>query len=159
RRPMVVDRQDAFSVKLDRVGSSFRYRVEAGVATSVEHEVFAVDPVEIAENTAVTLTPPDYAKATIETQTVKGVTDLALLQHGNARFELHFTQPAKGAFMVWSAEKAGVADAKAEPVSFRRDVLPLERSCPACATPTSRTGLAVKELPCCEEEANPQKEL
>ncbi len=104
RRPMQVDRSDAFSFTLDQVPGDFRYRVEAGEEASPEFQVMAVQPVELAgDSPAITITPPPYARANIDTQTVLGVTDLTALQHSQIVFDFRFTRPAAAALVEWAA--------------------------------------------------------
>jgi hypothetical protein len=108
RRPMLVDRQDAFSLKIDRIAGSGHYRVEAGEAASPEYTLTAVEPVELAaESPTITVTPPDYAKETVQVQTVHGLPDLSALQHSRVHFDFHFTAPASAASLVWSSPASG----------------------------------------------------
>jgi hypothetical protein len=111
RRPMVVERQDEFALKVDRVAGDFTYRVEAGEATSKSHQVTAVEPVELAaESPTITVTPPEYAKGTIPTQTLHGMQDLSALQYSRVAFDFRFTRPAVAGVVEWkpSKEKADV---------------------------------------------------
>jgi hypothetical protein len=108
RRPMLVDRRDAFSLTIDRVAGSGRYRVEAGEAASPEYTLTAVDPVELAaESPTITVTPPDYAKQTVQVQTAHGLPDLSALQHSRVQFDFRFTAPASAAFLIWSSPGQG----------------------------------------------------
>jgi hypothetical protein len=98
RLRMIVDRQDAFSRTIDRLAGSLTYRVEAGIAVSDDFTVTAVEPVELAAGSpTVTVTPPEYARKTVETQTASGPTDLTVLQHGTLAFDLKFSRPAVSA--------------------------------------------------------------
>jgi hypothetical protein len=103
RRPMVVERQDEFSLKLDRVPGNFRYRVEAGEATSAEYQVNAVEPVELSGRPLIAVTPPEYARATIPEQKLYGIQDLSALQYSRVRFEFLFTRPAVSATLTWTS--------------------------------------------------------
>src|SRR5205807_1579270 len=69
------------------------------------------DPVELAAGSpTVTAAPPEYARATVETQTVSGPADVSVLQHGSLTFELKFTRPAVAARLEWSTTAANGKD-------------------------------------------------
>ncbi|HJT78000.1 MAG TPA: hypothetical protein VJ739_12425, partial [Gemmataceae bacterium] len=111
RRPMVVERPDEFALKIDRVAGDFTYRVEAGAAVSATWQVTAVEPVELAaESPTITVTPPEYARATIPAQTLHGMQDLSVLQYSRVCLEFRFTRPAAAAVVEWKPgkEKADV---------------------------------------------------
>lgn len=102
RRLMHAERSDAFTFKLDQVSGDFHYRIEVGEVASPDFQVTAITPVELADSST-TVTPPAYARATVETQTVPGLTDLAALQHSQVHFAFRFNRPAVAAFLEWSA--------------------------------------------------------
>src|SRR5262249_13329520 len=72
----------------------------------------------------ITITPPEYAKATIPVQSVQGLHDLSVLQHGRIHFAFRFTRPAEAVFCTWSG--AGVKLEAAAPRSQPEE-------CEACA--------------------------
>jgi hypothetical protein len=102
RRLMRADRPDAFSFELDKVAGDFSYRVEAGACTSETYQVTAVEPVELGEGTAIAVTPPEYAKATLPPQQVEAFTDVAALQHSRLRFTFGFSRVATAAYIEWT---------------------------------------------------------
>jgi hypothetical protein len=103
RRPMLVERQDQFALKLDRVPGDFRYRAEAGEVTSPDYLVSAVEPVELAaDSPTITVTAPPYARATIPSQTLHGLQDVSALQYSRIRFAFRFTRPAQSAAFTWT---------------------------------------------------------
>ena len=107
RHRMIADRADAFSFKIERVGGDFSYRVEAGDAVSETYRVAVVEPVELAaDSPAITITPPEYAQATFQTQMLHGLGDLSALQHSRVRFEFRFTQPAVKASIAWISHQS-----------------------------------------------------
>jgi hypothetical protein len=106
RSRMLADRSDAFSLKLDKVPGDFRYHIEAGEVISAAYQITAVEPVELAaDSPTITVTPPEYARATIETETVHGGVDLAALQHSRVTFAFRFTRPAGAASLEWKPAK------------------------------------------------------
>jgi hypothetical protein len=111
RRPMLVERQDLFSLKLERLPGTLRYSVEAGDVVSDTCQITAVEPVELeAQSPVVMITPPEYAKETISVATVQGVADLSALQYSQLHFEFRFTQPAAAATLIWNAAQAEAGD-------------------------------------------------
>lgn len=108
RLPMRPDRPDAFSQTLEHVSGDFRYQMEVGDANSENYQVTAVVPVEIAaDSPTITVTPPAYAQATVETQTILGVTALTALQHSRIRFDFRFTVPAVTVQWKWLPRPGG----------------------------------------------------
>jgi hypothetical protein len=103
RWPMVVERQDEFSLKLDRVPGDFRYHVEAGAVVGGDFQVNAVEPVELADRPTITITPPEYARPTIPEQKLSGIQDFSALQYSRVRFDFHFTRPAQSATLTWTS--------------------------------------------------------
>ena len=57
----------------------------------------------------ITVMPPDYAKNTIETQTIQGISELSALQHSRLTFDFRFNRPAVAAHLEWTprASKKG----------------------------------------------------
>src|SRR5262249_35254990 len=99
------DRPNAFSITLDQVVDTFTYRVEAGQAISDPYTITAVNPVElVADSPALTVTPPAYAQAPIETQKIKGLAHFPPLQHGQTASDFRFTEPAVSAKVFWNAD-------------------------------------------------------
>ncbi|MBX9627866.1 MAG: hypothetical protein K2X82_28970, partial [Gemmataceae bacterium] len=115
RLPMRPDGAGAFHLTLPPVYDDFLYRVEAGGAASPWHTVRAADPVELADDTAVTVTPPAYTGATPVTR--PGVEGVDGLQHSTAAFRLAFTRPAAVAFLTWQPA-TGVPDRPVVPVEL-----------------------------------------
>jgi hypothetical protein len=107
RAAMTPDGETAFKAE-HHVGGDFRYRVEAGAVSSPEHSVTAVTPVELAaDSPLVTVTPPAYARGSVETETVRGLVDLSALEHSAVRIEIGFTRPAVAARLEWLVGPAG----------------------------------------------------
>src|SRR5262249_37415659 len=99
---MVADQSDAFSATF-KVEGDFGYHVQAGLALSELFSVTAVTPVALApESPAITITPPAYAQATLDTQTLHGLVDLTALKHSAIRFEFQFSRPAVSATLFWT---------------------------------------------------------
>jgi hypothetical protein len=118
RRRMQADRSNAFSLALDKVAGDFAYFVEAGDAVSATYRVTAVEPIELADGSpAITITPPDYARETVEPQTVAGFADLSALQHSRVRFEFHFTRAVRTATLHWQPRGK---DAQSAPAATHR---------------------------------------
>jgi hypothetical protein len=91
-----------FSIKY-RVPGDFEYRIEAGNAASDPSTITAVTPVELAEDSpTVTITPPAYARASVETETRNGLVDLSALQHSQLTFAFTFTRPPVKAWVEWT---------------------------------------------------------
>jgi hypothetical protein len=85
-----------------KVPGDVQYRVEAGELTSDLHRITAVTPVDLAaESPTITITPPAYARATLETDTFHGLADLSALQHSEVRFDFRFSRPAVAAYLEW----------------------------------------------------------
>ena len=142
RRPMQVGRSDAFSFTLDQVPGDFRYHVEAADVASPEYQVTAVRPVELAgDSPTITITPPPYARANVDTQTVLGVTDLTALQHSQIVFDFRFTRPAVAALVEWAAAAArGEAERPVQkyPITLNADATAGRLELPATADGTFR---------------------
>lgn len=86
-----------------RVAGDFSYRVEAGNASSATHEVRAIAPVELAaDSPVITVTPPTYARKTVEPATLHGLVGLGALKHSEIAFTFRFTRPAVAAELVWT---------------------------------------------------------
>jgi hypothetical protein len=109
---MRADRSDVFSLPLV-VSGDCSYRVEARVApaappaASETHKVTAVLPVELApDSPAVTVTPPEYARGSRETETLYGLVDLTALRGSTLHFALRFSRPAVDARLEWSGADA-----------------------------------------------------
>src|SRR5262245_41159908 len=97
---MLVDSPTAFSYRIERVGNSFRYHVEAGNAQSGEHSVTTVVPVKLA-STSITPVAPAYAQqAKYSDKPADGIVDLTALQHSRVRFDLRFTRNAVHAALL-----------------------------------------------------------
>jgi hypothetical protein len=102
RLPMVVERTDAFTFRLDRVAEDFTYAVEAGEAVSDPHAVTAVQPADLdPDRSTVTVTPPAYARDAVRTESAQGVADVTVLQHSRLHFDLAFTRPVVTAVLQW----------------------------------------------------------
>jgi hypothetical protein len=134
---MRVDRADAFSFPLS-VTADGQYRVEARAATgaapavSATYDVTAVTPVELMpDSPAVTVTPPAYARATHDEESLTGLVDLIALKGSLVHFGLRFTRPAVSARLEWAG-----ADTKATdyPLVLSDEGKAAELSLPALAT-------------------------
>jgi hypothetical protein len=102
RLRMLAEGPDAFSLGLDKVTGNCSYHVEAGDAISATYQVTAIDPVELAaDSPTITITPPEYARKSVDEQTIQGLADLTALQHSKIRFDFRFTRPAKTATLEW----------------------------------------------------------
>ena len=92
-----------------KVPGDLTYRVEAraafrrDAAVSDDYHLTAVTPVELAaDSPVVTVTPPAYARAAEEVQTVHGLADLGALRSSAVRFAFRFTRPAVAASLEWT---------------------------------------------------------
>jgi hypothetical protein len=138
---MRVDRADAFSFPLTVTGDG-RYRVEARAAAgdttavSDSYQMTAVTPVELMpDSPAVTVTPPAYARATRDEETLTGLVDVTALQGSLIRFDLHFTRPAVAARLEWAASDTKTTD---YPLVLRDDGRAADLSLPATASGSYR---------------------
>lgn len=86
RLPMSGDDKAAFTVTRPKVEADFEYRVESGPAASEWHTVAAVDAVEVADGTTITITAPAYARDTVPAVTKDGLSEIEALQHSTAEF-------------------------------------------------------------------------
>jgi hypothetical protein len=141
RRPMQAERPDAFSFVLDKVGGDFRYHVEAGDAISDGYQVTAVTPVELAaDSPTITISPPPYAKKSIENQIIHGLADLTALQHSRIRLELRFTRPARTATLEWPLPRAKDDRATNDPPAVHPLMLTPDRCGATCELPALVSG-------------------
>ncbi|HYH64936.1 MAG TPA: hypothetical protein VD866_09605 [Urbifossiella sp.] len=102
RRQMTPDPTTGAAVTvLPPPAADFEYRVVAGQAASEWFTVRVADPVELAPGTAVELSPPAYAAATVKPRTVPGFADLDALVGSTAVVRLRFTRPAATAALEW----------------------------------------------------------
>ncbi len=149
RHRMVADCSDAFSFALAKVPGDFAYAVEAGGEASDSFQVRAVEPVELAsESPTITVTPPKYAQGSVETQTVRGLADLAALQHSQVAFAFRFTRPAAGARLRWTARserRDEAAETRILPLELSDDRLSARAGLPAVANGTYRVVLEAEE--------------
>jgi hypothetical protein len=107
RRDMAAEGPDAYSLQLDQVIGNFAYRIEAGEAVSDTYQVTAVDPVDLAaDSPTITISPPAYARSSVEEQKIHGLADLTALQHSRVRFDFQFTRPAATASLEWPMKDA-----------------------------------------------------
>jgi hypothetical protein len=105
RLPMVLDKS-GFAFRIESVAGDFHYQVEAGAAQSDEYEITAVEPINLAAGgPTITITPPEYARKSINSETVNGFHDLSALQYSRVRLDLQFTQPAREAVLFWPGEE------------------------------------------------------
>lgn len=101
RLPMAGDDKAAFHVTRPGVAADFEYCLEAGPARSDWHAVTVVDPVDLGDGTAFTVTPPGYAEPTFREQKTPGLREFEGLQFSKVRFDLRFTRPATSAAVEW----------------------------------------------------------
>lgn len=99
--PMTGDDQATFHVTRPAVAADFDYRIEAGGLTSDWRTVTVADPVELADGTTVTLTPPAYAMPPQQPTHAPGFPTIESLQHSDVQFEFHFNRPASAATLEW----------------------------------------------------------
>lgn len=92
RLPMSGDDKAAFTVTRPKVEADFEYRVECGPAASEWHTVAAVDAVEVADGTAITISAPAYARDTVPDVTKDGLSEIEALQHSTAEFTFKLTR-------------------------------------------------------------------
>ncbi len=103
RLGMKSDQPQVFYVKINSVADTFQFHVESGDAVSREHQVTAVDPVQLlADSPSITIVPPAYAQKALETKTILGLGDFSALQYGRLEFKFQFTKPAKKAEIEWT---------------------------------------------------------
>jgi hypothetical protein len=141
RQPLLSTRPDVFSFVLDKVTGNFRYSVEAGGAISDTYQVIAIEPVELAaDSPTIRITPPLYAKNSIEDQTIHGLTDLNVLQHSRIRLDFRFTQPAQRATLEWPAPAAEDNGATRIPRNEVPLVLTADRYGASCELPALAGG-------------------
>ncbi|MBX9584914.1 MAG: DUF4175 domain-containing protein, partial [Gemmataceae bacterium] len=108
RVPMTGDGAGGFHFTRPSVSDDFDYRVEAGAAASPWHAVRVADPVELADDAAVTVTPPGYTGAAPVTR--RGLDAIEGWQHSVASVRLSFTRPAATAFLHWQPAAGPAAD-------------------------------------------------
>jgi hypothetical protein len=109
RLPMLSE-DGAFSLRLESVAGDFDYRIEAGGAISDSCHITAVEPITIAAGSpTLTVTPPEYAKQTFQSETMSGFHDLAVLQHSRVRLDIRLTQPAREVLLQWPNGKPAAA--------------------------------------------------
>jgi hypothetical protein len=105
RHPMEADGAGSFTLSF-KVPGDLTYRVEAGVASSETYSLTAVIPVELAaDSPTITITPPAYARAAIDTETFHGLVDLSALQHSDLCFDFRFNRPAVAARLEWTTQE------------------------------------------------------
>jgi hypothetical protein len=111
------DQSHNFAFRIDELKSNFRYYMQAGPIETANHAIIAVDPVELAGGPTTTLTPPAYA-TTLGVQTVDGLYDLKVLEHGRVVIDCQFDRPAESAtlIMVPTAARPVPADKRANDV-------------------------------------------
>jgi hypothetical protein len=108
RLGMKSDQPQIFYVKVNSVNDSFAFKVESGDAVSEEHQVTAVDPVQLtADSPRITVAPPAYAQKAQETKTFTGLGDFSALQHGKLSFQFRFSKPAQKAILEWTPASEG----------------------------------------------------
>ncbi|QDU23454.1 hypothetical protein [Urbifossiella limnaea] len=123
RRRMTPDAATgAAVVVLPAPAADFEYRVEAGPAASEWYAVRVADPVDLAPGTAVDLTPPAYAAATVKPRAQPGFADLDALAGSTAAVRLRFTRPAATAALEWKPD-APSALPETLPVALDADAL------------------------------------
>jgi hypothetical protein len=104
------------------------------------YEVAAVEPVQLlGDSPAVTITPPDYARAVIAPETVHGVTDLTALQHSRVDFDFQFARPCPAAALEWKDSAGKVSAASVNyPLELSADRRQARLRLPAVADGTFR---------------------
>jgi len=123
RRRMTPDPTTGAAVTvLPPPAADFEYRVVAGQAASEWFTVRVADPVELAPGTAVELTPPAYAAATVKPRTLPGFADLDALVGSTAVVRFRFTRPAATAALEWRPDaQSGLPETL--PVALDADAL------------------------------------
>ncbi len=135
RHALTQDRADALLFAGGvKIPGDVEYRAEAGDAVSEAFRLTAVTPVELAlEGTGVTVTPPEYARVTMETDHYPGVGDLSAFANSEAAFKLALTRPAVAAWIEFTPARDGAAVTK----------LPLDAKLAARMTATEPGGYRV----------------
>src|SRR5207302_1804470 len=97
---------EAFTLAIESVAEDFCYHVESGAALSVDYQITAVEPINVAAGSpTLTITPPAYARRTFSTETLAGFHDVPALQHSRIRLDVRFTQPAREALLQWPTDQ------------------------------------------------------
>jgi hypothetical protein len=105
RQPMEADGAGGFTADY-KVPGDVTYRVESGVASSETYSLTAITPVELAaDSPAISVSPPAYARAAIDSETFHGLVDLSALQHSDVRFDFRFSRPAVAARLEWTTQE------------------------------------------------------
>jgi hypothetical protein len=88
------------------LGSDGEYHIEAGNARSETFTLRSVTPVELVPDSPdITLTPPEYARATVDPVSVGGLIDLIALRGSSIQFTFRFTRPAVRAVLRWTPDE------------------------------------------------------
>jgi hypothetical protein len=112
-------RPHAFAFRIDAVTGAYRYYIETGAVETDTHTITAVDAVELAGGPIATLTPPLYAKA-LGSQTVEGLAELTVLEHGRVAIDCRFDRPAAAATLLFTPLTPGAATER-KPLKFAAD--------------------------------------
>ncbi|GIW80938.1 MAG: hypothetical protein KatS3mg105_2745 [Gemmatales bacterium] len=99
RMPFTSDNR--FAVELEAVPGNFRYFIETANGASDSYSVTAIEPVELADGTNITIVPPEYARKTFPEETHSSLVNLASLQYSDVQWRLQFNRPAVRAFLEW----------------------------------------------------------
>jgi hypothetical protein len=138
RLPMSGDDKAAFTVTRPNVTADFEYKVECGPVASDWFIVSAVDPVELADGSQVTITPPGYASPPLAVQKRDGVGEVDALQHSTAALEFRLTRGPSDAHLEFRP-----TDAKADAAAVNltpRLAFAGDRRTVSCAVPLTADG-------------------
>ncbi|MBA2225447.1 hypothetical protein [Thermogemmata fonticola] len=114
RLPMQGDETGSVYTSL-RVEGDFRYRIEAGTATSDWYNVVRIEPVRLARESVLRVEPPSYAvhlsprQYAIPEEETEGLRVLAW-QYGAVQLQVVFTRPVATAYLEWRAEEASTVE-------------------------------------------------
>ncbi|NBO90830.1 MAG: hypothetical protein EBV06_00710 [Planctomycetia bacterium] len=95
RNTLAPDRSTGRWTAVVTVRGDSEYRIETDQAVSEWYTITAVQPVELQpDSPTIVITPPPYARGTLEDETVVGLTDIAALSGSDIAFKFAFTRPA-----------------------------------------------------------------
>jgi hypothetical protein len=114
RLPMQGDETGSVYASL-RVEGDFRYRIEAGTASSDWYNVVQIEPVRLARDSLLRVEPPSYAahlsprQYAFPEEAAEGLRVQAW-QYGAVQLQVVFTRPVATAYLEWRAEEASTVE-------------------------------------------------
>jgi len=114
RLPMQGDETGSVFASLS-VEGDFRYRIEAGPATSDWYNVVRIEPVHLARESVLRVEPPSYAAHLSPRQYAfpeeeAGGLRVWAWQYGAVQLQAVFTRPVATAYLEWRAEEASAVE-------------------------------------------------